>query len=454
MNTKNIKGICFDLDQTLCNSEDYLYSSKRNLKNFTNTAEWQVYRFLKPYLKIVSWEKFIDTYSLSKKEVKKLIPDSAASHSRYLYLQRTLENLDMRFNPDLVYRANTIYWDYVIDNMKLFPSVLEVLRTLKEHHFKICIVTDLTADIQNRKLQKLNIERYIDYMVTSEEAGKDKPNTKELTLALKKMDLKKEEVIMIGNNPKTDIQLAKNSGIGSILFDFGKVHKKEDRNNPDFYITKFSNILKILKVEERTYSKEKLVVFDMVGTLTTQPHLISVILGNILVNKDVKDIKKEYELYKVNKISNEEFWKRIGVKNSKEVEERFFKKITLREGATGVLKDLRKGYKLAILSNIPKEWGAFLSKKFEFEKYFDEIVFSGDYGIKKPHPEIYKLLLNRFPKINPSNIYFVDDDLGDLESGKNLLMQTIWIRSDQDKETFIPDYDVYRLSDIKKILDK
>lgn len=454
MNTKNIKGICFDLDQTLCNSEDYLYSSKRNLKDFTNTAEWQVYRFLKPYLKIVPWEKFIDTYSLSKKEVKKLIPDSAASHSRYLYLQRTLENLDMRFNPDLVYRANTIYWDYVIDNMKLFPSVLEVLRTLKEHHFKICIVTDLTADIQNRKLQKLNIERYIDYMVTSEEAGKDKPNTKELTLVLKKMDLKKEEVIMIGNNPKTDIQLAKNSGIGSILFDFGKVHKKEDRNTPDFYITKFSNILKILKVEEKKYSKEKLVVFDMVGTLTTQPHLISVILGNILVNRDVKDIKKEYELYKVNKISNDEFWKRIGVKNSKEVEERFFNKIRLREGAKKVLKDLRKEYRLAILSNIPKEWGAFLSKKFRFDKYFDEIVFSGDYGIKKPHPEIYKLLLNRFPKINPSNIYFVDDDLGDLESGKNLLMQTIWIRSDQNNETFIPDYDVYRLSDIRKILDK
>lgn len=454
MESTNIKGVCFDLDQTLCNSEDYLYSTKKNIKDFTKTAEWQVYKFLKPYLKIVSWDQFIETYYISKKEVKELIPNSAASHSRYLYFQRTLEILNMRFNPNLVYRANEIYWNYVIKHMKLYPSVLETLRTLKEYHYKICIVTDLTADIQNRKLQKLNIEKYIDYMVTSEEAGKDKPNTRELTLALKKMNLTKDEVIMIGNNPKTDIQLAKNAGINSILFDFGKVHKKEERNNPDFYITDFSKISEILQIEEKRYSKEKLVVFDMVGTLTSQPHLISVILGNILVNKDVKDIKKEYELYKVNKISNEDFWERIGVKNREEIEERFLNKIKLRKGAKELLKFLKGKYKLAILSNIPKEWGAFFSKKFRFDKYFDEIVFSGDYGIKKPHPEIYKFLLNRFPKINPSNIYFVDDDLGDLESGKNLLMQTIWIRSDQDKETFIPDYDVSRLEDIRNILDK
>ena len=233
----SIKGICFDLDQTLCNSEDFLYSySDRSRQDYTKTAEWQVYQFLKPYLKVVSWDSFIHTYNISKKEIKKLIPDRAASHSRYLYIQRALENLNMRFKPDLVYTANSIYWEYVVQNMRLFPGVLEVLQVLKENHLKVCIVTDLTADIQNRKLQKLKIEKYVDYLVTSEEAGKDKPNTRELTLALKKMNLKKEDVVVIGNNPKTDIQLAKNLNVRSVLFDYNRKYTRDERNEPDFYI--------------------------------------------------------------------------------------------------------------------------------------------------------------------------------------------------------------------------
>ena len=444
-----IKGVCFDLDQTLCNSEDFQYSSKQ-AHRYKKTAEWQIFKYLKEEFDILDWERFQKAYKLAKEQVKEHIPNSAASHSRYLYLQRTFENLGMRFNPDLVYRASNVYWKYVIGNMQLFPKVLDVLKVLKENHLKVCIVTDLTADIQNRKLRKLKIEKYVDYMVTSEESGADKPNTEMLNLALEKMDLKRNEILIVGNNPKTDIQLAKNINVKSVLFDYYGVHAEGERNSPDHYITDFSQLLTILNIKRTEYSAKKVIVFDMLGTLTTNAHLVSSILTKLLPDRKRDDIKREYELYKVGKISGDEFWKRLNVDNPATFERGLFSKIRLRKGVMALLDELSRKYDLAILSNIPKEWGASISKKFSFDKYFKEILFSGDYKIMKPDPRIYKILLKKFPDVNPQNIYFVDDDLGDLESGKNLLMQTFWLKSDQKSGDFIPDHTLNSLSQVRE----
>ncbi len=451
-----IKGILFDLDQTLCNNEDYaLQKSNSHYPAYKKTCEWELYKFLEKDLKIITWEKFIEVYEKSKKEIKTPIKAQAASHSRYLYIQRTLENLNMRFKPDLVFKATNIYWNHMFKKMSLFPDVKKVLNELKENHFKICIITDLTADIQNKKLQHLGVNKYIDYMVTSEEVGAEKPNPKVLKLALEKLKLPKEESIIIGNNPKTDVQLGLNSGVKTILFDFNKDFlNKKTRNNPTYYINNFRDILKIMKIEKKKYPNKNLFVFDMIGTLTDERHLVSGILQKLLPKYSYKHIKRNYELYKVNEISRKDFWDKFGVKDIDEMEKRFLEKIIIRDGMLELLQNMRKDFKLATLSNIPRELGHLISKKYGFEKYFDQIVFSGDYGIKKPNSEIYKLLLKKFPNIKSSKTYFIDDSLKDLESGKNLLMNTIWYKSNDVKSDYIPDSIVKNVGELKKFVKK
>jgi len=66
-------------------------------------------------------------------------------------------------------------------------------------------VTDLTAQIQLQKWQKLGLQRYIDFLVSSEEAGVEKPSPYIFELALDKLQLKAHEVIMIGDNANKDI---------------------------------------------------------------------------------------------------------------------------------------------------------------------------------------------------------------------------------------------------------
>ena len=69
----------------------------------------------------------------------------------------------------------------------------------------ICCVTDLTAEIQFRKLMKLNLENKIKFIVTSEEVGIEKPNKKMFEKALEKLNLKADQVIMIGDSMSKDI---------------------------------------------------------------------------------------------------------------------------------------------------------------------------------------------------------------------------------------------------------
>ena len=77
-------------------------------------------------------------------------------------------------------------------------------------------MTDMQYLYQSMKIQKMNLTHLIDFLITSEEAGKEKPNIEIFNLALLKMKLKPNDVIMIGDSYKKDIIGAKNAGIESI----------------------------------------------------------------------------------------------------------------------------------------------------------------------------------------------------------------------------------------------
>jgi len=102
------------------------------------------------------------------------------------------------------------------------------------------------------------------------------------------------------------------------------------------------------------------------------------------------------------------------------------------------------------LSNFPKEWGDYLVKKFELDKYFSIIVFSGEYKTRKPNEELYKIFIEK-SKARPQNCYFVDDSLINLKEARFLLMKTIWRKKEKQEILFIPDFVIKKVSDLEKI---
>ena len=65
------------------------------------------------------------------------------------------------------------------------------------------------------------------------------------------------------------------------------------------------------------------------------------------------------------------------------------------------------GYTLYVLSNMSKEFIAFL-RQLPVYSYFDGEVVSCEEGVCKPEPAIYRLLLDRY-SLTPAETLFIDD---------------------------------------------
>ncbi len=230
------KAILFDLDNTLY---DYEAPHKKALK--------AVYNILKGSLNI-SFVKFKELYKMSKIEIHRELTGSASSHNRVLYFQRLIEKAHGTVEPSIILKLYSTYWDTLLKNMKLGTGVLETLKELKKRNIKIAIVSDLTTHIQLRKIHKLGITRYVDVLVTSEEAGSEKPHAIMFLMALNKLDIFPQEGIFVGDNTINDIEGANAVRLDTILIKSGSLAKDsdEDYQKPNFVIKQIPEVLNIL----------------------------------------------------------------------------------------------------------------------------------------------------------------------------------------------------------------
>jgi 2-haloacid dehalogenase len=74
-------------------------------------------------------------------------------------------------------------------------------------------------------------------------------------------------------------------------------------------------------------------------------------------------------------------------------------------------------YKLYALTNWSAETFPHALERFEFFKWFDGIVVSGEEKMRKPFPEFYKVLLDRY-NIKPSETIFIDDSLRNIKAAE------------------------------------
>lgn len=199
------KGVLLDLDNTL-----YAYQPCHE-HALAICAE----NFRK--IKSLSFEEFEKIYKTSQQEVKKWTAGQAASHSRLLYFQRFSEIFFGRTDTDFAEKFENLYWQSFFEKMKIFPEAEEFLAKCRSVNLKICLITDLTARIQFEKIGHLKIRDFLDFVVSSEEAGHDKPHEDIFRLALEKMALAPSKVIMIGDSREKDLTGAESLGIRTFL---------------------------------------------------------------------------------------------------------------------------------------------------------------------------------------------------------------------------------------------
>ncbi len=162
---------------------------------------------------IAPGQNLSDLYEAAKAEIHIELHTQAASHSRQLYFQRVFEKLFNKSCLELAIEFEELYWRSFLPAMHVDPVAMKFLNDCKANNIRTCIVTDLTARVQAKKLMHLGLADHIDYLVSSEEAGVEKPDPRIFKLALKKLGLNASQVIMVGDSPERDIAGAEGLGI-------------------------------------------------------------------------------------------------------------------------------------------------------------------------------------------------------------------------------------------------
>ena len=239
LNPERFKGlpdaILFDTDNTLYHYDPAHAAAQKAVRDkVTSTFS-------------IEPEAFDKAFKEARHQIKARLKHTAASHSRLLYLQRMLEIIGLGSQVLLALDFEQTYWRTFLSNAVLFDEVKELLDDLRLLGIPTAIVTDLTAQIQFRKVVYFGLDHYFDYIVTSEEAGFDKPHNAPFQIAMEKMRPRGDCVWMIGDNPVTDI-CGGRENIGAVTLQ--KIHegvvKGEGSSEPDAMFYSFSELRELL----------------------------------------------------------------------------------------------------------------------------------------------------------------------------------------------------------------
>lgn len=107
-----------------------------------------------------------------------------------------------------------------------------------------------------------------------------------------------------------------------------------------------------------------------------------------------------------------------------------------------LITELRKRYKIAIISNYSKELRGRLAAQNLLE-LFDEVIISGEIGYQKPQPEIFTILCKKM-NIDISELIFIDDTKKSLDGadiiGYSPILYTDNKKLQEDLSSVLPPF--------------
>jgi FMN phosphatase YigB (HAD superfamily) len=175
---------------------------------------------------------------------------------------------------------------------------------------------------------------------------------------------------------------------------------------------------------------KKWIILDVMGVIfevgdDTNDLLIPYIkkLNNNITSNQVNEL---YINASLGRLTAKSFWQELGFGNLyPKIETNYLDRyLKLDKEFSGIAIELQEHFNLALLSNDISEWSLYLRQKYNLNRFFREIVISGDVGFRKPSDDIYKILLDRLG-CNSNDCIFIDDRYKNLLPAMKLGMKVI-----------------------------
>ena len=220
-----IKAVIFDLDNTLM---DFMKMKRRSI-------EEAIPAMIDAGLKITTDEanKLIDEIYKEKGIEYQQVFD--------LFLQRVNNEVDYK-----ILSAGIVAYRRAREAALIpYPHVYSTLNKLLKLGILMGILSDAPGKEAWLRLAYLNFHHIVDAVVTFEDTGKRKPHKAPFLAVLKKLDVKPEEALMVGDWAERDIVGAKNVGMRTAFARYGDTFDTEI-HNADYELNDISELIDII----------------------------------------------------------------------------------------------------------------------------------------------------------------------------------------------------------------
>lgn len=129
-------------------------------------------------------------------------------------------------SQELAARAAATYRERYLDARIEVRGAAALLAVVKGHA-RIVVVSNNLLEEQREKLRHCGLDRHVDALVVSEEAGVSKPDPAIFQLALERVGVSADEAVMVGDSWVNDIEGARSAGIRAVWFN------RDGRSSPD-----------------------------------------------------------------------------------------------------------------------------------------------------------------------------------------------------------------------------
>jgi len=136
-----------------------------------------------------------------------------------------------------------LFRSLTIKRFDVFTGLYDVLATLMETT-GVAIISDAQWIFAQPEMEMLGLTRFIRFSILSSRVGFKKPDTRLFEMAMKKLSVRPDESVYIGDNPSKDLVGAKKSGMKFILF--RPENKSCNDFRPDGHFNDYSELIGIL----------------------------------------------------------------------------------------------------------------------------------------------------------------------------------------------------------------
>ena len=180
---------------------------------------------------------------VTEQDIRRLISDGSAGIISKLFAMNSSNPQYEKTRCELL----DLYSRHLADQTLPFKGLVELLKKLDAQDIPWVIVTNKPEIYTNSILKQLDLASYPKVVVCPDHVKLTKPNPEPIILACKKLGIKPENTVYIGDHIR-DIQAGANAGAVTIAAAYGYVEKYDDASkwHANFIANQPEDLLKLI----------------------------------------------------------------------------------------------------------------------------------------------------------------------------------------------------------------